>query len=531
MTTWTNFANAQGAATTTWEYNPERGFMTQKRYANNTGPVYTQTPGGRAATRTWARGLVTTYGLDFGCTYNAANQRTGAQLTENGDHWVYAYDALGQVISGRKYTATQEPIAGCQFEYRFDDIGNRTGSAADAVGTVYEATPLNQYARRTTDGVAEVFSHDADGNLTNDARFAYVWDAENRLVEVIGQPGTTPRQRVINTYDWSGRRVRKQTEEWGVNGWVAREDLRFVYDGWNLVGILDGQLRLRYSFAWGTDMSGTAQGAGGVGGLWMMTDHTGTEVKRYYYAFDGNGNVSGLVDADSGAWAAQYTYGPFGEVVSVSGPMAGANPFRFSTKYQDDETGLVYYGHRFYDPSVGRWLSRDPIQEEGGLNLYGFVYNNPLGYYDYLGREGYWSDVGTTFQGMGQGALTVGKEVGSFAGDLLLGFVVVVTPDSCCNSLLTKLDDIGYKGSSLTAGAGGEYGGLKTGGKVFVAPVVAAVSVPVNLFYRRPKAALDGDLSAAGNYMGQALTTGGLLLVLLCYVESTLTSSNFLPQQ
>src|SRR5512147_2121259 len=119
--------------------------------------------------------------------------------------------------------------------------------------------------------------------------------------------------------------------------------------------------------------------------------------------------------------------GPFGEVLRATGPMAKANAFRFSTKYQDDETDLLYYGYRYYTPSIGRWLSRDSIGERGAFNLYGFVQNNPLGYYDYLGREGYWNDVGTTFQGMGQGALTVGKEVGYFAGDLLLGFVVVVT--------------------------------------------------------------------------------------------------------
>ena len=169
---------------------------------------------------------------------------------------------------------------------------------------------------------------------------------------------------------------------------------------------------------------------------------------RTIVAYDGNGNVPASAKATDGTISALYEYGPFGELIRATGPMAKANPFRFSTKYQDDETDLLYYGYRYYNASTGRWLSRDPIAEQGGLNLYGFVCSNPLGYYDYLGRDGYWSDVGTTFQGMGQGALAVGKEVGSFAGDLLLGFVVVVTPECCCNRLLTKLDGIGYKGSS-----------------------------------------------------------------------------------
>jgi len=55
--------------------------------------------------------------------------------------------------------------------------------------------------------------------------------------------------------------------------------------------------------------------------------------------------------------------------------MAKPNPFRFSTKYQDDETDLLYYGHRYYNASTGRWPNRDPIEEQGGLNVYGFVRN------------------------------------------------------------------------------------------------------------------------------------------------------------
>jgi RHS repeat-associated protein len=57
--------------------------------------------------------------------------------------------------------------------------------------------------------------------------------------------------------------------------------------------------------------------------------------------------------------------GPFGELIRCSGSMAKANPIRFSTKYQDDETDMDYYGYRFYNPSTGRWLSRDPIVDQG----------------------------------------------------------------------------------------------------------------------------------------------------------------------
>jgi RHS repeat-associated protein len=82
-----------------------------------------------------------------------------------------------------------------------------------------------------------------------------------------------------------------------------------------------------------------------------------------------------------------YEYGPFGELIRATGPMAKLNPFRFSTKYQDDETDLLYYGYRYYNPSTGRWLSRDPIGERGGRNLYAFVNNQPTVSCDKLGLQ------------------------------------------------------------------------------------------------------------------------------------------------
>lgn len=76
----------------------------------------------------------------------------------------------------------------------------------------------------------------------------------------------------------------------------------------------------------------------------------------------------------------------FGELLRATGPMAKANPFRFSTKYQDDESDLLYYGYRYYNASTGRWLSRDPIEEQGGQNLYAFCYNNGINRIDRDGR-------------------------------------------------------------------------------------------------------------------------------------------------
>ena len=134
-------------------------------------------------------------------------------------------------------------------------------------------------------------------------------------------------------------------------------------------------------YVWGLDLSQSVQGAGGIGGL--LLQDTGTETRLYTY--EANGNVGQLVDGTTGAVVAHYAYDPFGTTLTASGTAAEANPFRFSTKYTD--TGLVYYGYRFYSPYLGRWLTRDPIGELGGWNLYGFVQNSPMNVWDELGLD------------------------------------------------------------------------------------------------------------------------------------------------
>ena len=89
---------------------------------------------------------------------------------------------------------------------------------------------------------------------------------------------------------------------------------------------------------------------------------------------DANGNV-----------VAAYTYHAFGRTISQSGPLADVFRHRFSSKYFDMETGLYYYGRRFYSPVLRRWLNRDPIGEEGGNNLYCFCGNNSVLYHDVHG--------------------------------------------------------------------------------------------------------------------------------------------------
>ena len=111
----------------------------------------------------------------------------------------------------------------------------------------------------------ESFTYDADGHLTQDGRWLYTWDGENRLVRMSSantNPAVGPQQWVEFEYDWQGRRISKKVGAAGSG--VATNDLRLVYDGWNLVAILNPDFSLLTSFVWGLDLSGTMEGAGGV---------------------------------------------------------------------------------------------------------------------------------------------------------------------------------------------------------------------------------------------------------------------------
>ncbi len=424
--------------------------------------------------------------------YNSANQRTRATQPDNA-FWVYTYDKLGQVTSGRKYWPDGTPVAGQQFEYLFDEIGNRlrTGVGGETTGgslryADYQANRLNQYETRDVPGYVDVtgianptatvtvegnaanrqgeyfhyalrtpntsapwydqvdvtstyppgqlesgsvfvprtpesFTHDVDGNLLSDGRWDYTWDGENRLIRMVARTAVGPQQRLEFAYDWQDRRIAKVVWNNTAGTGTPAVDQRFLYDQWNLIVVaveVESQFQLAQAFVWGTDLSGSMQGAGGVGGL-LKVSQVGQSTTNCFAAFDGNGNVVGLVDVSSGAVLARYEYGPFGELVRATGPMARANPFQFSTKYQDNETGLLYYGYRYYDPRTARWTSRDPLCEVAGENLYAFCSNVGPNGFDYLGLEGCGEAVGKRSK-KGQPLYVFTEPNGKWKGTIIL---------------------------------------------------------------------------------------------------------------
>lgn len=235
---------------------------------------------------------------------------------------------------------------------------------------------------------AESLLYDADGNLKDDGRWEFRWDAENRLVDVWTRASAynngIPRERVRFDYDAAGRVLERREFVWSGGAWSGVQTNRYLYDGWQCIAEFNGSGSTRRTHVWGLDLSESRRGAGGLGGLlWLNTATNGTHVAAY----DGNGSVLGLIGTD-GAVSARYEYGPFGELLRMSGgALAADNPWRWGTKRADPTTDLVHYEYRVYSPRLGRWLSRDPIGEAGGRNLYAFAGNDPVNGQDVLGLK------------------------------------------------------------------------------------------------------------------------------------------------
>ena len=276
------------------------------------------------------------------------------------------------------------------------------------------------------------FGYDSRGNLTSNGEWSYKWNARDRLAEMertqAWVAAGNPYEIAEFSYDAAGRRVSKHYQRDGQR--IARriatgeieylpwdhavdtsvhqvirevvpkdEYYRYVWEGGNMLSeeLSDGfgNVIRELFFVWGVDVSKTRQGAGGVGGLSAIRLREGNQQWVLAPIDDGRGNIVALADADTGATLAEFAYGPFGEPLVVSGARRWleACPFRFGSKYTDAQTGLIYFGYRYYDPMSGRWLSREPLGEAESVNLYAYCHNDPVNKYDYLGLAEGWTFV------------------------------------------------------------------------------------------------------------------------------------------
>ena len=209
--------------------------------------------------------------------------------------------------------------------------------------------------------------------------------SENRLIksESLASVPDAAKVKVENLYDYMGRRVRKTvSSDYSGGSYTTTNVTTFIYDGWNPIAEIvdDGSTVATNYHVWGIDASGTLQGAGGVGGL-LATIQDG---ETYFACMDGNGNVCQYVDTN-GTVVAHREYDPFGGTIALTGDKKNDFTHWFSTQHLDAETDLYAYTFRHYSSSLGRFLSKDPIGELGGMNVYAFVRNQPISLIDILG--------------------------------------------------------------------------------------------------------------------------------------------------
>ena len=296
-------------------------------------------------------------------TFSSLGRRKSSTLQDSST-WNYTYNQRSEITSAIRKNASN--VTQNTMRYGFDNIGNRTSSYENPTSKTYSANSLNQYTGIDVVGSSSISpQYDDDGNMTGYGSWTYTWDAENRLVKAVN--GTT---RLEFIYDALSRRVAKKLYQ----GNTLSKHERYVYDGMKLLASYNAKSSYAKinTFLW--------QPFGADVPLIMTYGST-----NYGYLVDANKNVLGLFNP-SQSRVATYLYGPFGQIISSSGTIAANNPIRFSSEQFDADLGLVYYNYRYYFPAIGKWLTKDPIGEMGGWNLYAFCGNNAVNTWDRWGQ-------------------------------------------------------------------------------------------------------------------------------------------------
>jgi len=378
--------------------------------------------------------------------YNLAGQRT-ALTNIAGNRLDYTYDPIGQLKTAKGYESGGSARLQEQFGYAYDAAGNlnqRTNNALLQTFGVNNRNELTTATRNATNALTVAgtttstatnvsvnsltatrytdntfakdgftladgnntftavaqdssgrsdthqvvfnlpatvsFQYDLNGNLISDGKRGLDYDDENQLIRIT----VTNSWKSEFTYDGSLRRRIRKEHVWIGGAWVLTNEVRYVYDATVVVQERNTNNFPVVTYTRGPDLSGDFQRAGGIGGLLARSDLTTLIPTHAFYHADANGNVTALVNTNQ-VVVARYQYDPFGNILSKSGSLADANVYRFSSKEVHPNSGLYYYGCRFYDPNLQRWLSCDPIEEGGGVNLYGFVGNDPVLRFDLFG--------------------------------------------------------------------------------------------------------------------------------------------------
>jgi RHS repeat-associated protein len=307
--------------------------------------------------------------------YTGASPRIGTLSRPNGSSTSYLYDSLSRLTSVTNKNSSSATISSYAYAYNAQDqrsqetITNGVPFSLSSSSLGYAYDYANKLLSQTT---PVTFTYDADGNMTGGVTpegfpFTADYDADNQLVSFEYTENTTAKRI---TYGYNGFGFLEKMEKYSAGSlaeqvFYVRDRTEVHQERSTINGISD--------YTWGKGYGG------GIGGLLGLR----RGASAYSYLYDGRGNVTGVIDGAQ-ATAAGYAYDPFGVPLAKSGNLE--QPYRFSTKPYDEKSGLSYYGYRFYQPSTGRWMTRDPLEEAGGLNLYQFANNNSLAYVDPNGK-------------------------------------------------------------------------------------------------------------------------------------------------
>jgi RHS repeat-associated protein len=248
--------------------------------------------------------------------------------------------------------------------------GDATFAATNmSLVATYTAIAADSLGRHSTNAVTvsintnTIYQYDGNGNLTSDSLRSFAYDDENQLIQV----WVTTNWLSQFSYDGKMRRRIRQEYTWQSGAWVQTNAVYYVYDGNVVIQERSANNLPTTTYTRGKDLSGSLEGAGGIGGLLSMTLNTAlgaSSSNSYYYHADGNGNVTMLINSAQ-AIVAKYLYDAFGNILSKSGFLADVNLNRFSSKEFDPNPGIYYYLYRYYDPILQRWPNRDPMGEVG----------------------------------------------------------------------------------------------------------------------------------------------------------------------
>ncbi|MFA5115764.1 MAG: RHS repeat-associated core domain-containing protein, partial [Candidatus Omnitrophota bacterium] len=252
-------------------------------------------------------------------------------------------------------------------DYSYDNAGNRTSETRDGVSVTLTYNNANQLTSRVTYSQTITYTYDNNGNLaqevsnlTGTKTFAYEY--ENRPWRV-----TTAMPAATIYYGYSGDGRRTSTN---VNGTVVK----YIYDGLTPLIERDPSDNILATY------TKIPSAPGGIGGLISSNDGTNT----YYYHDSNLGNVNQMTNS-AGAVVRTYDYDAFGYITAISGTVT--TKYRYKTKEYSPETGLVFFGARYYNPLIGRFTTKDPSGMVDGPNVYLYCNNDPVNKYDPWGLD------------------------------------------------------------------------------------------------------------------------------------------------